>query len=135
MQQGAGHKPYRERLRVDQAFYLELDFCNEAGIAHSAFLAWDPADRAKALAFRLHKGQLCPLCGTAPWEWEPCQGGRRFAYEPIERYCHGCYLKAVGGEGSPASPGITIDLAPTGTPEAARRYVAARAAHERRERS
>ncbi len=132
MQPGAGAGPYRRRLRVDPTFFLELQHCHEAGIAHSTFLAWAPADRAKALAFVLEKATRCVLCGTAEWEWNPALGGDRRAYEPTEKYCHGCYLKTIAGEDTAANPGITVELAPTGTPAAARRFLAAKSAHDSR---
>lgn len=129
MPTGPGAKPYRGRLRVDSTFYLELQFCHENGLPHSQFLSWDPVDRAKALAFCLEKAERCVLCGTATWEWDPAQGGSRFAYEPIEMYCHGCYLKAVTSQDTANNPGITVELAPTGTPEAAKRFVRERDAY------
>ena len=92
-----------------------MQFCSEHGLPHSQFLAWSPPDRAKQLAFTMEKSERCVLCGTAPWEWDPAQGGSRFAYEPIEKYCHGCYIKTATGEETARNPGITIELAPTGT--------------------
>lgn len=132
MQRGAGPHPYRGRLRADSGFWLELSFCNEHGLPHSQFLHWHPEDRAKALAFLTEKGLRCVLCGTAEWEWDPEQGGRRDAYEPVEHRCHGCYLKAKAQSHDPTrdSDGITIDLLPTRTREAAQRHL--KAARRRR---
>lgn len=132
MQPGAGRKPYRGRLRVDSTFFLELQFCHENGLPHSQFLTWSPDDRAKTLAYMLEKGERCVMCGTAGWEWDPDQGGSRFAYEPVERFCQGCYIKQVTSEESGRNPGITVELAPTGTREAARRHVKARDAYLRK---
>jgi hypothetical protein len=56
---------------------------------------------------------------------DPKTDGSRFAYEPIQRYCHGCYLKGIASEDTAANPGLSVELAPTGTPQAARRYLAA----------
>lgn len=59
------------------------------------------------------------MCGTADWEWEE----DRRAYEPIEKFCHGCYLKSLFGSDSSDMPGTTIELTPTGTVEHAQRLV------------
>lgn len=128
MQPRAGRKPYRGRLRVDPTFFLELQYCDSHGLPHSTFLDWTPEDRAKALAFTMEKNTRCVMCGTAQWEWDSTQGGTRFAYEPVEKYCHGCYVKTVMSEESGRNPGITIELSPTGTQESARRHVKAREA-------
>jgi hypothetical protein len=128
VQPGAGRKPYRGRLRVDGAFYLELQFCDEHGLPHSQFLSWDPSDRSKAIAFVMEKAERCVMCGTAAWEWAE----NRRAYEPVEHFCQGCYLKAVANDDPRAQPGITIELLPTGTPEAAHRHIKAQQAWEAR---
>ena len=121
MQQGVGVDPYRGRLRADSNFFLELQFCNEHGIPHSEFLHWDPVDRAKALAYAVEKSLRCTMCGTAKWEWED----NRFAYEPVENRCQGCYVKDVVAEDSGRNPGVTIELLPTTGREAAVRQVRA----------
>jgi len=128
VQQGAGRKPYRARLRVDGTFALELRYCNEHGLAHSTFLSWDPTDRAKALAFLMEQSEQCQLCGTAAWEWAE----NRFAYEPVERFCQGCYLREVANEDTRNHAGLSIELLPTGTPDAARRQLKARHVWEHR---
>lgn len=89
------------------------------------FLEWEPEDRAKALAWRLEKSSKCSMCGTAEWEWDPKQGGSKFAYEAVGRTCRGCYIKEAATEESERQPGLTIELHPTGTVESARRMVAA----------
>lgn len=106
-----------------------MQYCNEHGLPHSKFLAWDPIDRAKALAFVLEKNERCVMCGTAEWEWEL----DRFAYEPVEKFCHGCYLKDAAQDPDPNRnmAGITIELMPTNTIEAAKRYVKAKRKYER----
>jgi len=110
MQRRDGPGPYfRERLRFDGQLWLELTYCNEHGVPHSSFLEWEPADRAKALAFMMEKGLKCDLCGTAQWEWEENQR----AYEPQEAFCMGCYLKEMAQEGSKTPPGTTMTLIST----------------------
>lgn len=84
-----------------------MSFCNDKGIPHSVFLEWDPEDRAKAMAQVMHEGERCSLCGTAPWEWEE----NRYAYEPEEHMCHGCYLKQSYNESlGKTLPGTTVEL-------------------------
>lgn len=128
MQQGARHGPYRSRLRADSSFFLELQFCNEHGLPHSEFLEWTVEDRSKALAFVIEKGQRCVMCGTAQWEWDE----NRFAYEPVERRCQGCYVKDVLAEDSGRNPGVTIELLPTTGREAAQRKVRAERAYAKK---
>lgn len=118
MQQGAGRRPFRARLRVDGTFNLELQFCNEHGLPHSEFLQWDPVDRSKALAYLMEASERCQLCGTSEWEWNE----NKHAYEPVTRFCKGCYVKAAASEGD-SQHGMTWELAPTGTIEAAQRAV------------
>lgn len=119
MQQGAGRKPYRARLRFDADFFLELQYCVEHGIPHSTFLKWESTDRAKAIAYQMEKSERCQMCGTAGWEWQE----NRFAYEPVEEFCKGCYLKHVANEDAGQIPGTSISLMPTGTIEADRRHL------------
>lgn len=85
-----------------------MGYCSDKGISHSEFLSWTPEDRAKTLAYLLEHAATCQLCGTAPWEWEE----NKFAYEPTEKYCHGCYLKSVTSEGAGSLPGTTVELTP-----------------------
>lgn len=66
------------------------------------------------------------MCGTAPWEWEPDHGGSKHAYEAIEKFCHGCYVKSIVARDTDQGDGRTIELAPTSGVEAARRHVAAK---------
>ena len=104
---GTGRPSQRQRLRVDPAFRQELAFCNEHGIPHSEFLAWDPLDRAKALGFMAYEGEKCALCGTADWEWEE----DKFAYEPVLHQCWGCYYKSVYYDSLGKPPaGATVEL-------------------------
>ena len=85
-----------------------MSYCYEKGISHGEFLSWAPEDRAKTLAFALEFAGRCQLCGTAEWEWKE----NPFAYEPEERFCKGCYMKAVASEGQNNLPGTTVELVP-----------------------
>jgi hypothetical protein len=91
-------------------------------------------DRAKLIAFRLEKGERCGLCGTAEWEWDPRQGGKKFAYEAVTKICKGCMGKDVAQEESQKLPGSSIELRPTGTREWAQRQVLRRKRARRRQR-
>ncbi len=90
-----------------------MSWCKQAGISHSDFKSWDAEDQAKALAFLIEENSKCGMCGTAEWEWEPEQGGSRRAYEPVEQFCMGCYLKDVASDSNNKLPGTTISLMPT----------------------
>lgn len=71
-----------------------MRFCNKIGISHTKFLDdWSDEDRSKAIATMIHEAQICDMCGTAPWEWDPEQGGSRFAYDPKVEICPGCERK------------------------------------------
>lgn len=85
-----------------------MTFCNEHGLAHSAFLEWEPEDRAKALAYMLEKAERCELCGTADWEWDEDP----YAYRPEERLCRGCYQKSAAGEEGSTMAGVSIVMVP-----------------------
>lgn len=92
-----------------------MRLCNDWGIPHSKFLEeWSDEDRAKAIAYRTHEASYCSMCGTAPWEWDPEQGGSRFAYEPYEEICPGCEKKEWVRESreGPAPAGSHIALRP-----------------------
>lgn len=65
------------------------------------------------------------MCGTAEWEWDPKRGGNRFAYEAVAKHCQGCYIKDAAAEDGERRAGMSIELAPTGTPESAKRMLAA----------
>ena len=106
---------------------MEMSYCYDNGIPHSEFLDWLPEDRAKALAFMLEKSARCDMCGTAEWEWE----ADRFAYTPVEKHCHGCYLKHMAGEEGAQMPGSTITLMPTRTAESAQRLAKMKRASNR----
>jgi hypothetical protein len=97
---------------------MEMSYCYEQGIPHSEFLDWFPEDRAKALAFMLEKASRCDMCGTAEWEWD----ADRRAYEPVEKFCMGCYLKHMAQEGSGSMPGTNIVMEPTRSQRSAQRH-------------
>lgn len=96
-----------------------MSWCKQAGIPHSEFLEWEPEDRSKALAFLIEENSKCGMCGTAEWEWSEKEGGSKRAYEPIEKFCMGCYLKQIADEGSKL-PGTTVSLIPTTSQEYAK---------------
>jgi hypothetical protein len=123
---------YRIRLRHDRQLETELAVCFEYGIPHSEFLNWIPADQAKAVAYFAHKNEKCGLCGTAEWEWDPEQGGSRYAYEPVEKMCPGCYAKHDQGTDR---PGAFVTLEPSSSPTSIRRRVAQEAEFKARQRA
>jgi hypothetical protein len=67
------------------------------------------------LAYRLERAERCQMCGTAEWEWDPKQGGRKFAYEPVTQVCKGCQAKEIVTEETDRLPGATVQLMPTNT--------------------
>jgi len=121
VQPGSRPGPFRQRLRRDHSFFLELSFCNEAGIPHSFFLGgplrWSQDDRAKAVAFLIEKATRCTMCGTAPWEWE----ANRYAYEPVIKLCRGCEIKESVSDQTDKRHGVSVELAPAAGPAAAQR--------------
>jgi len=97
---------------------MEMAYCYDHGISHSEFLEWEPEDRAKTLAFMMEKSTRCDMCGTAEWEWD----ANRRAYEPVEKFCMGCYLKHMADEGGNSLPGTSIVMEPTGNQRSAERH-------------
>lgn len=87
---------------------MEMSWCSEHGLPHSAILNWSKQDRAKLIGYLLEESQRCTMCGTKSWEWEE----NKRAYMPTEKYCHGCYLKHMSSEDNDSLPGTTIDLVP-----------------------
>jgi len=88
-----------------------MSFCNQHGIPHSVFLdEWSEDDRAKALGYMAYEGSMCSMCGTGRWEWDPEQGGSRFAYEPVEEICPGCEKKDWLRDNSEHRAGVYIAL-------------------------
>jgi len=72
------------------------------------------------------------MCGTAEWEWD----ADRFAYEPVEKYCHGCFIKDAAQDTDPRRnmAGITVELLPTRTIEGAKRFVKAMKRYQEKDR-
>lgn len=97
--------------------------CHDYGIPHSTFLDWSIEDRHKAIAYLLEEAIRCQMCGTSDWEWDPNQGGKRLAYEPVEKICWGCYYKARATEEDSSMPGSSVTLVPTSGIEYARSLV------------
>lgn len=60
------------------------------------------------MAFKVDESQRCQMCGTAEWEW----AADRFAYEPVQKRCHGCYLKDISQEDGQTTPGTNVVLLP-----------------------
>lgn len=87
---------------------MEMSWCSEHGMPHSALLDWSNDDRAKLAAYLVESNERCISCGTAQWEWDEDP----FAYEPIPTQCHGCYLKEVATEGEDLPKGTRISLVP-----------------------
>lgn len=125
MHAGAGRPFYRNRLRVDPGFKLEISYCVEKGIPHEEFLDWEPESRAKVLAYLLEQGEQCQLCGTAGWEWEE----NKYAYDVQEVFCPGCYRREVSNDGSDKLPGTRIELVPVTKELRDKQYLQ----HERRQ--
>ena len=86
-----------------------MSFCNDNGIPHSEFLGWDKDDRDKVLAALMEKSLFCSLCGTAEWEWDE----NRHAYQPVEHFCMGCYMKESASEDAGKMKGTSVELVPT----------------------
>lgn len=94
----------------------ELELCDRWGIPHSHFLGgplkWSDLDREKAMAYRAEVASKCSGCGTRDDEWDPDQGGSRFAYVPETWRCPGCELLAMEQDNIPedSSKGVKIAL-------------------------
>lgn len=87
---------------------MEVAWCSDHGMPHSALLEWNEEDRAKLAAYLLESNARCQMCGTADWEWEE----DRNAYEPVTHQCWGCYMKDGATDNQNALPGSTIILVP-----------------------
>ena len=101
---------------------MEVRWCSEHGMPHSALMAWDPVDRAKLTAFLMEEGERCSMCGTFEWEWK----ADRKAYEPQESVCMGCYMRDVANEDRERKPGSRVVLVPRVHAERMRAEVSAR---------
>lgn len=100
-----------------------MSYCFDKGIPHSEFMNWEVSDRAKVAAYQAEQALRCSMCGTAPWEWDPKQGGSKYAYEPDDHFCKGCHIKAMAAEGRTVPPGTTVHLVKLTKLEKARRLV------------
>lgn len=110
-----------------------MSWLSEHGLTHSWWLDLDPEDRAKQLAFLAESNERCDMCGTAEWEWKE----NKHAYEPVDEFCMGCYLKSVfQDQESGGLPGTNVKLVPFSPMRQAQRIVSAkkRAATLRRDR-
>jgi hypothetical protein len=87
---------------------MEVQWCSDHGLPHSALFEWTPEDRSKLIAYLAEHNQRCQLCGTADWEWEEDRG----AYEPVNKQCWGCYTKDAAKDQNDSLPGSTITLVP-----------------------
>lgn len=77
-------------------------------------------------AVALERGERCPSCGTAQWEWKD----DNYAYEPMNTTCIGCQKKELLADASekddaPMPKGTTIRLFPKETAERLRHEAAA----------
>lgn len=87
---------------------MEVAWCADHGLPHSALLAWDPVDRAKLTAHLMESAARCSMCGTSPWEWAE----DRYAYEAALNHCPGCAMKEAASEDAPTGSGSTVVLVP-----------------------
>lgn len=132
MQQGSERPFFRQRLRNDPQFSLELGYCVEHAIPHSVWLEdWDGEDRAKVVAYLMEQAVRCDMCGTAPWEWEE----NAFAYEAVDHFCKGCYQKSVFSDAESASlPGTNVLLIPQSRERLLARLLAEEKKRQRRQK-
>lgn len=87
---------------------MEMQWCSDHGLPHSALFEWNEEDRAKLAAYLLESNERCQMCGTADWEWQE----DRYAYEPMPKQCWGCYLKDRATDENDRLPGSTMTLVP-----------------------
>lgn len=100
-----------------------MSWLSEIGRPHSWWLDLDAEDRAKQVAFLLESNERCDMCGTAEWEWKENQ----HAYEPVDHFCRGCYMKSVfQDQESGGLPGTNVKLVPFSPMRQAERIVRAR---------
>lgn len=62
------------------------------GIPHSRFLAWNPDDQDKALAYQRAQNEVCTSCGTRREDWVDEHGYWLDPpkWEPVVHVCKGC---------------------------------------------
>lgn len=98
---------------------MEVAWCSDHGLPHSALLAWKPEDRAKLQAHLVESAERCISCGTSPWEWDAGEGGDPTAYLPTLHKCQGCFLRETAQEDMENQPpGSRIVLTPRSVVEA-----------------
>lgn len=73
--------------------------CCDYKISHHEFLRWPQVSRDKAIWWHIRQAQTCKQCGTREEEWDPEQGGDRYAYGVEIRRCRGCEVKQMGEDG------------------------------------
>lgn len=71
-------------------------------------MEWSGEDRSKVLAYRMEEASKCSMCGTAKWEWDE----DKYAYEPVQSFCKGCYLRDIASETEQTLPGVTVNMLP-----------------------
>ena len=92
---------------------MEVAWCAERGLPHSAILNWDAEDRAKLMAHLLEQSYICNQCGTSSLEWEKDMD----AYEAVVTMCRGCLIKDAANDDAPDIPGARVTLVPAATAE------------------
>lgn len=92
---------------------MEVAWCTDHGLPHSAILEWDAEDRAKLTAHLLEQSFICQSCGTSSLEWEKDMD----AYEATVTMCRGCLIKDAANEDAPDIPGARVTLVPKAVAE------------------
>lgn len=128
MLEGPRRPFHARRLRYDATFALEVGWCSDHGLPHSALLEWSEEDRAKLVAYLVESAARCQMCGTASWEWEDDP----FAYEAGTELCRGCMIKDTAMQDSPGGAGTRVVLVPKRLAQARRDAGAHRPARGRR---
>jgi hypothetical protein len=88
---------------------------------HSEFLSWSDLDREKALAYALDDMATCKSCGTKAEDFDPQQGGHRFAYVAEVTRCVGCELIEMEQENVAEDNRKGIRIGLTANPDLERR--------------
>lgn len=74
-----------------------MDYCAPKALPHSQFLAWDPLDRAKALAWQRRQRET-HSCGVHPDVWDPERGGDPDGLRLKTKLCRACEIAESGAE-------------------------------------
>lgn len=96
-----------------------MSYCVDKAIPHSEWLSWPAEDRAKTIAYIQEDAARCSMCSTAQWEWDE----NPYAYEPVEEFCKGCYLKSIASEDAGKMPGTRVTLTPVTAQLRAKQWV------------